>query len=142
MTVNPLDGDGNGVGGDNFILDFSVQPSTAPETGFVPGARTRLSASLEPIGQTCTGIQLVIPKLGQDLHVVGFPVAVLDSNAQEEDSAEGSSKVIVVPELELASRYTCPPCASTDSRTNDRPIPVPTVLSPIERSAWAYLLKI
>ena len=78
-----LDGNGNGTGGDNFSVSFTVDApavgtSTAsaslPDTGFTPGVMTVLPPQLEEDTYANLGdLWLEIPRLGLQMPIVGVP---------------------------------------------------------------------
>jgi LPXTG-site transpeptidase (sortase) family protein len=71
---NPLDGNGDGVGGDDFSIDFSVLPDLLPETGFAPGRLTQIPAQPKQAEYLALAFRLVIPELGIDSPIVGAPL--------------------------------------------------------------------
>ncbi len=74
LQGNPLDGNGDGTGGDDYTLGFSILPDRLPETGYPPGKQSPLPDQTESRSYPATGLRLMIPKLGKDLGIVGVPL--------------------------------------------------------------------
>lgn len=72
---NPLDGNGDGLGGDDFALDFNILPERLPQTGFAPNRVTKIAGQIDPVPPFQTGMRLLVPSLNKDMQIIGVPLA-------------------------------------------------------------------
>ncbi|MCK5794647.1 MAG: Ig-like domain repeat protein [Anaerolineales bacterium] len=72
--ANPLDGNGDGTGADDYILNFNILPDRLPDTGFPPSRQSPLPIQKESESFSSLGFRIVIPKLNKDLEIVGVPL--------------------------------------------------------------------
>ena len=71
----PLDGNGNGIGGDDYILNFFITTLTLPPTGFAPDRYTTLPPqTAENAYKRYGGLELEVPRLGVHVPVAGIPL--------------------------------------------------------------------
>lgn len=71
----PLDGNGNGIGGDDYVLNFFITTLALPATGFAPDRHTTLPPQTEKITYTrYGGLELEVPLLGVRVPVAGIPL--------------------------------------------------------------------